>query len=69
MLVLFPPLFLFYLLCKREYEIMLRWKTVFVKIDRCGKSVYSRTHHGGVRKNSRTEKYPWNLLGHAIEGK
>ena len=48
---------------------MLRFKTVFVKIDRCSKSVYPNSHHGGVRKNSRTEKYPWNLLGHAIEGK
>jgi hypothetical protein len=48
---------------------MLRWKAVFVKVDRRNKSVYSNSHHGGVRKNSRTEKYPWNLLGHAIEGK
>jgi hypothetical protein len=53
----------------REYEIMLRWKTVFVKVDRPRKSVYPDFHHGGVRKNGRTEKYPWNLLGHAIEGK
>ena len=52
-----------------EHETMLRWITLIVKIDRRGESVYSKTHHGGVRKNSRTEKYPWNLLGHAIEGK
>ena len=65
----FPVSFCFINPAVREHETMLRWKTVFVKIDRRGKSVYSRTHHGGVRKNSRTEKYPWNLLGHAIEGK
>ena len=53
----------------REYETMLRCKPVFVKVDRRQKSVYPKSHHGGVRKNSRTEKYPWNLLGHAIEGK
>ena len=48
---------------------MLRWITLIVKVDSQDKSVYSNSHHGGVRKNSRTEKYPWNLLGHAIEGK
>jgi hypothetical protein len=67
MLVLF--LLLFCGSAVREYETMLRWITLIVKIDSRYKTVYSRTHHGGVRKNSRAEKYPWNLLGHAIEGK
>ena len=48
---------------------MLRWIDRFVKVDKRIKSVYPNSHHGGVRKNSRTEMYPWNLLGHAIEGK
>ena len=31
---------------------MLRWKTVFVKVDTAGKSVYSNSHHGGVRRTA-----------------
>jgi hypothetical protein len=31
---------------------MLRWKIVFVKVDKAGKSVYPNSHHGGVRRTA-----------------